>query len=806
MLRDVRHALRALVRAPRFSAAAVLILGIGIGANCAIFSLIDAVLLRPLTGVGAPDALVSLRGDSLSYPQYRTLRDGARGTVQLAAAQIRTMSLVGNDGGDPEVIGGALASGNYFDVLAARPALGRFFGPSEEDGFHPVAVLSHRLWRSRFGESAAVLGRTVRLNGVPFEVIGVAPRGFRGVEFGDYPDLWVTIGAMPRLATGGLARLDIQSRNWGWLRAFGRLAPGVTRSGAASALVTILQGEAAAHGETFDPSLWSLSLTRAGAAGLGGKESTGGLFVILSAAVAAALLIACANLANLLLARAAAREREVAIRRALGASRARLVGQMLAESLLLALAGGACGLLGASWAISALSGLGLPGGLTLGIFEPEIGGRVAGFAMLVSGLTGVAFGLLPALHASRAPIESVLRSTASTLARRSVARGVFLGAQVALCLALLATAGLFTRSLSRALAIDLGFRPAGMTLAKVRLGLQRYDPPRAAAFLDDLTRRLSAQSGVRAVSWTGILPLSGEESVETFEAEGYAPAAGEKPVAQVAVVGAGYFRALQVPLAAGREFEASDRGDAPPVAVVNEAMARRYWPGRSPIGRLLTVDKPRRVVGVVRDARFASLSAAAEPYAFAPVLQFPTAALDELTLVVRADATPAVAAGWIRAAVRELDPSLPVTAVGPYADVIAGLLLPQRAGAALLGVFGALALLLAAFGIYAVVSYSVAQRTREVGIRIALGAAPAEVRGLVVRQSAAPIAAGLAAGLLLAAAAARLLGGLLYGVAPLDPIAFGAATLALAASGLLAAWVPARRASRIDPIAAIRTE
>jgi predicted permease len=804
VLRDLRHALRSLSRAPRFSAAAVLILAVGIGANCAIFSLIDAVLLRPLTGVGAPEALVSLRGDTLSYPQYRMLATEARATLRLAASQVRAMSLV--DAGEPEVVGGALASGNYFDVLGAKPALGRFFGSSEEEGFHPVVVLSHRLWRERFGGDAAAVGRTVRLNGIPFEIVGVAPAGFRGVEFGAYPDLWVTIGAMPRLATGGLARLDIHSRNWGWLTLFGRLEPAATRAAASSAVATILRRDASAHGEPFDQSVWSLVPTRADAAGLAGKESTGGVFAILAAAVAAALLIACANLANLLLARAAVRAREIAIRRALGASRARLVGQMLSESVLLALAGGALGLLAASWALSGLSGLGLWGEVTLGIFEPQIGVRVAAFALVASGLTGVAFGLLPALHASRAPIDSVLRSTASTLAPRSLARGIFLGAQVAMCLALLACAGLLGRSIASALAIDLGFRPTGVTLAKVRLGLQRYDATRAAAFVEELPRRLSARPAVTAVSWTGILPLSGEESIETFEAGGYAPATGEKLATHVALVGAGYFRTLQVPLVEGREFEASDRLDASPVAVVNEAMAKRYWPGGSPIGRSLTFDRPRRIVGVVHDARFGSLSAGAEPYAFAPILQYPTGSLDDLTLLVRADVPPAVAAGWIRAAVRELDASVPVTAVQPYAEVIGELLLPQRAGAALLGIFGALSLLLAAFGIYAVVSYSVAQRTREVGIRIALGASQSSVRALVVRQSATPILIGLVAGVAMAAAAARLLAGLLYGVPPHDPITFGAAVLLLAASGLAAAWFPARRASRVDPIAAIRTE
>jgi putative ABC transport system permease protein len=333
MLQSVRHAFRTLRRAPGFSVAAVLILGLGIGANVAIFSLMDAVLFRPLPAVGEPAALVNLKGDTMSYPQYRVLAAEARGTLPVAASQVRTMSLT--TVGDPQIVGGAVSSANYFDVLQARPALGRFFTAAEEEPGHDVVVLSHGLWKSRFGGDASVVGRTVRLNGVPFTVIGIAPEGYRGVQFGVYPDLWVTIGAMPRLATGGLARMNILSRNWGWLTVFGRLEPGVTRAGALATVSTILRRDASAHGEDFDAGTWSLVPTAAVAAGSGENPPLSRFFGILAAAVAAALLIASANLANLMLARAAARQREVAIRRALGASRGRLMGQMLAESVLL---------------------------------------------------------------------------------------------------------------------------------------------------------------------------------------------------------------------------------------------------------------------------------------------------------------------------------------------------------------------------------------------------------------------------------------------------------------------------------------
>ena len=424
----------------------------------------------------------------------------------------------------------------------------------------------------------------------------------------------------------------------------------------------------------------------------------------------------------------------------------------------------------------------------------------------LSAATGIAFGLLPALQASRSAIASVLKSAASTLAPRSAAKGIFLGAQVALCLALLSCAGLLGRSLVNALAIDVGFHPGGVTLAEVHLGLQRYDATRAAGFVEELQRRIAARPGVVSASWTGIVPLSGDRAIETFEAEGYAPAKGERPSVDVAVVGAGYFRTLEIPVVAGREFEPGDRVGTLPVAIVSEAMARRYWPGSDPIGRHLTIDTPRTIVGVVRDVRFESLSQAAAPEAYAPIAQIPNAALDNLTLLVRSDARSAAVARSIRGEIRDLDAFLPVMGLRPFDDVLAARLLPQRAGSALLGLFGALSLVLAAFGIYAVVSWSARRQTREVGIRIALGATASDVRRLVMRQTAIPLAGGLAVGIALAAVAARLLSGALYGVAPTDPLTFCIATAVLACCALFAAYLPARRASRIDPIAALRTE
>ena len=805
MMNDIRQALRSLFRSPGFTACAVLILALGIGANTAIFSLVDAVLLSPLPAVSAPGELVDLRGDSLPYPVYQDLAAGARGVANLAAWSQRSMTLA-TGVGDPEMIGGLVVSANYFDVLRVRPAAGRFFRPSDESSGETVVVLNHGLWKTRFGADAGIIGRTIRLSGVPFTVAGVAPEGFRGTGFGVFPEVWVTIGAWPRLVTGPMAKLDLHSRNWGWLSVVGRRDPGVSTRQAESALVTLLRRDASAHAESFESEKWSVVASARVAAGMGEEISPARVFGILAGAVAAALLIACANLANLLLARAAGRDREIAIRQALGAGRIRLMREMLTESVVLALAGGAAGLLVASWALALLTRAPLPGGITLSLFQPELGTRTVLFALGLSAATGIAFGLLPAVAASRVRISHALKISAPTLAPRSRTKGILVGAQLALCLALLATAGLLVRSLSNALAIDLGFRTKGVTLADVNLGLGRFDAARAQTFIEELPRRLTARTGVEAAGWTGMVPLSGDRSFETFEAEGYVPPDGKRPVVSANAVSPGYFRALAIPMASGRDLGPEDRADAPPVALVNEAMARRYWPGTNPIGRRLTIDVPRTVVGVVRDFRFGSLTDAAEPAAFAPVAQVSGAALSGLTLVVRTEASPAAAAELIRGEVRRLGGAIPVSGIRPFEEILAAQLFPQRAGVALLGLFGALSLLLAAFGIYAVVSWSARRQTREVGIRMAMGAQASDVRALVLRQTAAPLAGGVAAGIALAALAARLIAGALYGVGPEDPVTFATATVLLAGCAFLAAYLPARRASRIDPMTALRSE
>ncbi|HEX4438670.1 MAG TPA: ADOP family duplicated permease [Thermoanaerobaculia bacterium] len=805
-LADLLFAARSLRRSPRFVATAIAILALGIGANTAIFSLVDAILLRPLPAVGDASRLVNLVGENVSLPQYWALRDGAARTLALAAQSERLISLQGPNG-DARMATGMVVSENYFDVLRVRPALGRFFLRGENEASESVAVLSHAAWTERFGADPGVLGRRISVNGAPVTVVGVTPPGFRGESFGVFPGLWVPLGTWPRLATGPLASLDVHSRNWGWLSVFGRLSDGAPAAPARAALITVLERDAASHGERFEPGRWSVLPALRFAAGAREGDAPGRALGILFAAVLGALLIACANLANLLLARAAGREREIALRLALGATPRRIARQVLAESLLLSAAGAAAGVLVAAWTLGALARVPLMEGLTLSLFEPRVGWHALAFAASLAALVGVAFGVLPALAAARGSAAGALASSSPTLSPRSAARSVLVAAQVALCLALLVASGLLARSLASAWSIDLGLSTANVTLARVQLGLARYDEPRALAFLEEATDRLERRPGIEDVSWTSPLPLAGGNEEESFEAQGVPRGPdGQNPVADFATAGPGCFRTLGIPVLEGREFATDDRAGRPPVAVVNRAMVRRFFGGASPVGRTVSVSRrTATIVGVVGDARSASLTDPAAPQIWVPVLQTPSAALSGLTLAVRAK-PEANAATAIREEIRSLDRSLPLEGVESFDDVVRARLFPQRLGAQLLGVFGALSLVLAAVGIYAVVSWSTRTRTREFGIRLALGARGADLRRLVLGRLTAAVGGGLLAGGALGAVAGRLLSGALYGVSPIDPPTFAAAAAVIAGAALLAAAVPARRAARTDPMTALRSE
>ncbi len=474
-VQDLRYAARTLARSPGFTIAAIVILALGIGANTAIFSLMDAVVLHPLPAVARPHALVDVGGQTASYPWYRSVRDATATSFEgLAAWRQREMSLSSGDA--PSRVRGVVVSGNYFDVLGARPAAGRLLAPADETSGEALVVLGQGLWRSRFGSDPAIAGKTIQLNGSPFTVVGVAPAGLRGTGFGVAPDLWVPIGAWPHLATGEFRTLDLERRGWGWLTVFGRLKPGVSLAQAQASLDLAVQQEAAAFPDG-DPGTEKRTLepTLRNAAGFGQSGNPVGFLAMLVGAAGVALAIACANLANLLLARAAARRKEIAVRQALGASRGRLVRQLLTESVALGILGGAAGLVVASWSIGLITRMPLPGDFSFAVFAPALDARALGFSLLLSIGTGLAFGLIPALQTSGHAVSATLKSSGASVAPRSTARGALLVTQLSLCLLLLVGAGLLGRSLQSALAIDVGFQPRGLTLASVNLGLQRYE-------------------------------------------------------------------------------------------------------------------------------------------------------------------------------------------------------------------------------------------------------------------------------------------------------------------------------------------
>ena len=640
LLQDLRYALRALAKSPGFTAAAILILALGIGANTAIFSLMDAVVLHPLPAVVQPAALVDVSGQTASYPWYRSVRAAAAPSLDLAAWRQREMSL--SSGGTPIRIRGVVVSGNYFDVLGATPASGRLFSPADETSGEALVVLGQGIWKSRFGSDPAIAGKSIQLNGSPFTVVGVAPAGLRGTGFGVAPDLWVPIGAWPSLATGEFRTLDLERRGWGWLSVFGRLKPGISIAQAQASLdVAVAREDAAFPNDAPSDSKRTLEPTLRNAAGFGQSGNPVGFLAMLVGAAGIALAIACANLANLLLARAAARRREIAVRQALGASRGRLVRQLLTESLALGVLGGAAGLVVAGWSLGLIAKMPLPGDFSFSVFAPALDARALGFSLFLSIGTGLAFGLIPALQASGRAVGASLKTSGAAGTPRSTARGVLLVVQVSLCLLLLVGAGLLGRSLQSALATNVGFQPRGLTLASVNLGLQRYESSRAEAFLRDLRQRVAAAPGVRSAAWAGLVPMGSGEWVENFSIAGRPDSpAGKHPEAGINLVSADFYRTMQIPVAQGREFDDRlDRADSAPVALINEAMAKRYWPNETAVGRRITIGNAERtIVGVSRDFRTGSLRDAPTPQVYMPLAQGgPSAGLQTMTLVVRGE-------------------------------------------------------------------------------------------------------------------------------------------------------------------------
>jgi len=802
---DVSYALRLLWRSPGYTIAAVLTLALGIGANTAIFSLADATLLRPLR-VARPAELVAFKW-SASLPDYRewagrtdiftgvTAASGTRATAVLDGA--------------PEVIDAAFVSPSYFTLLGVRAARGRLLGAADEHAGEIAAVMDHAWWRDRFGADPAAVGRTLRINGETITVAGITEPGFRGTSLTNAPKIYLPLASISRLRGGVFGRpAALENRGFTWLTAIGRLAPGVTRPAAADAMNAMYARQ---HALDTDARRDRLELEPLAERALGGPDAASvRTFVkLLAGIVILTLLIGCANLANLQLARAAARRREIGVRLALGAGRVRIGRQLLVESLVLSVIGGGLGLAVAVGMLRLIARFQLPGGIDIEGLALGINRSALTFALLASTFTALLFGLVPAWQGARTGALASLRDESRSTSARSRLRMTLVAAQVALSLVLLAGTGLFLRSLVEALRVPLGFSPDGVATANVSLGAAKgFTTARAHAFFDQALTRVRRLPGVTAAAWTTVLPINGSMSAEVT-IDGYAARAGEDTHFYMAEVGPEYFRAAGTRMIGGRPFAETDTLKSPLVGIVNETAARRFWAGRDPLqGRVkLDADHFVQIVAVVEDTKVSRLDEPAAPFLYMPFAQSTGPfGLTRAALLVRTSGDVEALLPRLREQLHAADPDAPIAALTTFTWQVRKLAMPQRMGAVLFATFSLLAVTLAAIGIYGVTAYVAALRRRELGIRIALGADRARIRALVLRQGAVPIAAGLAAGLLIAALASRLAAAFLRGVPPRDPLTYTAVAALLAAIALIATWIPARRASQLDPIRALRQD
>lgn len=808
LLQEIRFALRQWRKSPAFVAAAVVTLGLGIGANATIFNWLNATILNPIPGVQS-DGLHCFRwrspegrSSSYSWPTYLDIRAKNQTLAGLAAGRMTAFSFATSSTvteTKAERIFGMLVSADFFDVLALRPVLGRTFRPDEDrtPGAHPVAVISHALWQTRLGGDPAVVGKEVRLNTKAFTVVGIMPEGFQGSTLGLRHDVWVPV-MMRGDILGGVSALEARGNRW--LEAIGRLKPGVDVRQAEQELTALSAQLTREYDKTEKyPRAESAPIWRAAAG-----QVMAPLLSLLSAVVGVVLLIACANVGNLLMARAAGRRREIAIRLALGVSRGRLIRQLLVENAMLSAAGAALALALVPFTAGLLTALAPPTDLAINL-QAQPDWKVLLFTLAVSALATLVFGLAPAIRASRPDVVVALKEEATASTTRSWTRNALVVAQVALSLVLLVGAGLLLRSLQRASSADPGFDPRNVLLAGVDLKPNGYTDETGPEFVRRAIERISALPGVALVSTVRRVPLTlGGSSSTSFTAEGYTPAKDEELMAFLNYVGPDYFRTLGTPLTAGRDFQVSDNAQAQPVVVINETLAQRYYAGRDPVGRRFTVGRKNyTVIGVAKDSKFQALDEPPAPFFWLTTLQEHTS---ETNFLVRTQGDPLAVAKAVEGEIRSLDRNMAVYGVRALEDAVSAAYITQKMGGWLLGFFGALALLLAAVGLYGVLAYSVAQRSREVGIRMALGASRADVLRMVLGHGLRLTGLGLAIGLVLAFGVTRFMQKLLFGVSPTDALTLLGVSGLLALVALTAAYLPARRATRIDPIVAIRYE
>ncbi len=801
LFKDIRYGIRSLGKHPAFTAIALVTLALGIGANTAIFSVVNAVLLRPLP-FADPERIVWLwdTGPQLptmptSLPEFRDWKEQNRSFEYLAAFQSGNSFVDAGDGNEDVRIG--IVTPEMFSLFRVNPIIGRTFTNEETViGKHRVAILSHSMWQNRFGSDPNVAGRTLQLNGRAYAIIGVMPAGF---SFPERATLWRPMPIDPADQDRGPHYLNVVAR----LKTGVTLAQAQTEMSALSARLSKQYPEkTSGHGVK----IVALNDIIVGDIGL--------VLYVLLGAVGFVLLIACANLANLMLARVGGRQKEIAVRTALGASRLRIMRQLLVESVILALGGGLIGLLLAMWAVRwvvSLSADSIPR-----VQEISVNPRVAAFTFLVSLLTGVLFGLAPAIQASKSDLTDALKESGRTTAgvRRNRLRNVLVVSEVALSLVLLVGAGLLIRTFAKLSQVNPGFNPEQVLTMGVSLLPNKYpEEEQVATFYSQVLERAASVPGVIALGATAGLPLSGSDTTDNFTIEGRPPIAKEaEPLTEYWVVTPHYFQSMAIPLLAGRDFSVTDTKQSPNVVVINEEFRRRHFGSENPLGHRLRLQgmerDPLLIVGVVGDVRNIGLDEQPRAAAYVPFWQDPLSKsfARSLTLVARTKSDPVAVAGSLRALLTSMDKSLPVYGVKPMTDYLHDSLARRRFNLILLTVFSGVALVLAAVGIYGVISYGVTQRTHEMGIRMALGAKPRDVVTLVVRQAMLLALAGVGIGLLAALALTRLIKGLLFSVSVTDPLTFATMAGLMLLIGLLACLIPARRATKVDPLVALRYE
>jgi putative ABC transport system permease protein len=820
ILEDVRYALRTLTKTSAVTLFAVASLALGIGANAAIFSVMDAFFWRPFP-VRDPGSLVTLNTTDEKNPgflpvsrlNYEDYRDKTKVFSGLAATNITAVDVTVQN--ETTRVPAMLATGNYFDVVGVNPIQGSGFRADQDEpiGGHPVAILGNGYWKRRFAGDPAIVGNTITINRLPYTVVGVLPESFTGTFPGFVPDLWLPYGMRSQIQPA--FTLMMETRRGMWLAPIARLKPGVTRERAEAELKTLaasLEKEYPDANKGRGIALQTLAEARANPLGAV-RNPLPRIAALLLLAVGLILLIACANVANLLLARASTRQKEIAIRVAMGATRWRLLRQLLTESLVLALAGAAGGLVIASWFTKLLMSLQPPGPFPL-LLGARIDPRVLAFTLVVSTLTGLLFGLAPALQTSRSEFYGKLKEggRGTGAGARGGARRALVVAEVALAVVALAATGLLVRNLREATAIDPGFRSERVLTVNLDVSRQGYDDARGAQFYRQFLERIQSQPGIRSATLASRLPLAGGFS-RTVYVEGEVPSEKERGVlVNTATVAEDYFRTLEIPVVAGRSFGPEDVETSPAAAIINETMAKRFWPGRDAVGLSFrfpnlrgdgSFTEPLRIVGIAKDSKYVTLGEEPTPFIYLPFRQNYTPAMG---LLLRYDQDPASALTQVRREVAAIDPGLPIFNAQPLTEQIRAALWLSRVGAYLLAAFGALALLLTTVGTYGVIAYTVTRRIPEIGLRMALGAGPGRILGMIIGNGMTTVGLGLAVGLAAALVLGRSMTPVLVGVGWGDPAIYVGITAVLSVVALLACYLPARRAAGVDPTIALRQE